>query len=168
MTGVYRVVPHGSNPKIRNLLPDLRRRAAEGLSYPTLAADIKEKLMCDKPAMRVPIELGKSWAQNVMYGVMATLVNLINNYDKQEINPKMLGLVKLAKHHIPKDHKLIWPAAAQDWTNLCMPEMQVIRHKGNNGKVKFCALLSGHNLDAAVMKAATGPLAMLISAGNKI
>ena len=41
-----------------------------------------------------------------MYGVMATLVNITNSYDKQEINPEMLELAKFAKHHIPEEHEL--------------------------------------------------------------
>ena len=60
-------------------------------------------------------ELGKTGAQNVMYGVMATLVNvrnsydkqeITNSYDKQEINPEMLELAKFAKHYIPEEHEL--------------------------------------------------------------
>jgi len=85
---------------------DLRRWAAEGLSYLTLDADVKEKLVEDEPAMKALIELGKTGAQNVMYGVMATLVNVTNSYDKQEINPEMLELAKFAKHHIPEEHEL--------------------------------------------------------------
>merc|ERR1719234_39012 len=85
---------------------DLRRWAAEGLSFLTLDADVKEKLVEDEPAMRALIELGKTGAQNVMYGVMATLVNVTNSYDKQEINPEMLELAKFAKHHIPEEHEL--------------------------------------------------------------
>ena len=42
----------------------------------------------------------------VMYGVLATLVNVTNSYDKQEINPEMIELAKFAKHHIPEDHEL--------------------------------------------------------------
>ena len=41
-----------------------------------------------------------------MYGVLATLVNLTNSYDKQEIDPQMLELAKFAKHHIPEEHEL--------------------------------------------------------------
>ena len=85
---------------------DLRRWAAEGLSFLTLDADVKEKLVEDEPAMKALIELGRSGAQNVMYGVMATLVNLTNSYDKQEINPEMLELAKFAKQHIPEEHEL--------------------------------------------------------------
>merc|ERR1719244_1619733 len=85
---------------------DLRRWAAEGLSFLTLDAEVKEKLVEDEPAMRALIELGKTGAQNVMYGVLATLVNLTNSYDKQEINPEMLELAKFAKHHIPEEHEL--------------------------------------------------------------
>ena len=50
--------------------------------------------------------MGKTGAQNVMYGVLATLVNITNSYDKQEINPEMLELAKLAKHHILEEHEL--------------------------------------------------------------
>merc|ERR550519_2881162 len=85
---------------------DLRRWAAEGLSFLTLDAEVREKLVEDEPAMRALIELGKTGAQNVMYGVMATLVNVTNSYDKQEINPEMLELAKFAKHHIPEEHEL--------------------------------------------------------------
>ena len=51
-------------------------------------------------------ELGKTGAQNVMYSVMAPLVNVTNSHDKQEINPEMLELAKFAKHHIPEEHEL--------------------------------------------------------------
>jgi len=85
---------------------DLRRWAAEGLSFLTLDAEVKEKLVEDEPAMRALIELGKTGAQNVMYGVLATLVNLTNSYDKQEVNPEMIELAKFAKHHIPEEHEL--------------------------------------------------------------
>jgi hypothetical protein len=85
---------------------DLRRWAAEGLSYLTLDASVKEKLVEDEPALKALIELGKSGAQNVMYGVVATLVNLTNSYDKQEIDPEMIELAKFAKQHIPEEHEL--------------------------------------------------------------
>ena len=51
-------------------------------------------------------ELGKTGAQNVMYSVMAPLVNVTNSHDKQEINPEMLELAKFAKHYIPEEHEL--------------------------------------------------------------
>ena len=41
-----------------------------------------------------------------MYGVVATLVNLTNSYDKQQIDPEMLELAKFAKQHIPEEHEL--------------------------------------------------------------
>ena len=41
-----------------------------------------------------------------MYGVLATLVNITNSYEKQEINSEMLELAKFAKHRIPKEHEL--------------------------------------------------------------
>ena len=51
--------------------------------------------------------MGKTGPQNVMYGVLATLVNITNSYDKQEINPVMLELAKFAKHYIPEEHELV-------------------------------------------------------------
>merc|ERR550519_2641357 len=308
---------------------DLRRWAAEGLSYLTLDADVKEKLVEDEPAMKALIELGKTGAQNVMYGVLATLVNLTNSYDKQEIDPQMLELAKFAKHHIPEEHELddedfadkrVWsiaqmgvtsalvslskteshnmreliarvlnaickhaelrglvvqqggskaliplsldgnergtrcaasalarigitqdPAiafpgqrscdvirpisllldpeceglenfeslmalgnlaslnestrkrilkdgnciqaienfmfedhelirrgAVQCWTNLCVSDIQVKRCEGDNDKIKYCVLLCGDDVDALVVKAASGALAMLTSVSNKV
>ena len=38
--------------------------------------------------------------------MVATLVNITNSYDKQEIDPQMIELAKFAKHHIPEDHEL--------------------------------------------------------------
>lgn len=43
---------------------------------------------------------------SVVYGVVSTLVNLCNAYDKQEIIPEMLELAKFAKRHIPEQHEL--------------------------------------------------------------
>jgi len=85
---------------------DLRRWAADGLSYLTLDGDVKEKLVDDEPAMRALIDLGKTGKQDAAYGVITTLVNLTNSYDKQEITPEMLELAKFAKHHVPEDHEL--------------------------------------------------------------
>lgn len=85
---------------------DLRRWAAEGLSFLTMDAEVKEKLVEDEAAIRALIELGKTGAQNVAYGVVATLVNITNSYDKQEIDPQMVELAKFAKHHIPEEHEL--------------------------------------------------------------
>ena len=36
-----------------------------------------------KAAIKALIELGKTGKQNVAYGVVSTLVNLTNSYDKQ-------------------------------------------------------------------------------------
>lgn len=43
---------------------------------------------------------------NCLYGVVATLVNLCNAYDKQEVIPEMVELAKFAKQHIPEAHDL--------------------------------------------------------------
>jgi hypothetical protein len=45
--------------------------------------------------IRALIKLCKTEAQNVMYGVLATLVNITISYDKQEINHEMLKLVTI-------------------------------------------------------------------------
>lgn len=85
---------------------DLRRWAAEGLSYLTLDAEVKEKLVEDRPALHALIELARTGDQSVLYGVVTTIVNLCNAYDKQEIIPEMVELAKFAKHHIPEEHEL--------------------------------------------------------------
>ncbi|KAJ8711376.1 hypothetical protein PYW07_008618 [Mythimna separata] len=91
------------NPAKEN---DVRKWAAEGLSYLTLDADVKEKLVEDKPALHALIELAKSGDQSCLYGVVTTLVNLCNAYEKQELMPEMMELAKFAKHHIPETHEL--------------------------------------------------------------
>lgn len=85
---------------------DIRKWAAEGLSYLTLDADVKEKLVEDKPAILALIELAKTGDQSCLYGVVTTMVNLCNAYEKQEVMPEMLELAKFAKHHIPEQHEL--------------------------------------------------------------
>nr|BAG30786.1 similar to CG2708-PA [Papilio xuthus] len=85
---------------------DMRKWAAEGLSYLTLDADVKEKLVEDKAAIQSLIELAKTGDQSCLYGVVTTLVNLCNAYEKQEVMPEMLELAKFAKHHIPGQHEL--------------------------------------------------------------
>merc|ERR1719150_207736 len=85
---------------------DLRKWAADGLSYLTLDAEVKEKLCEDEAAVKALIELAKSGNQEAAYGVVTTFVNLTNSFEKQEINPEMLELAKFAKHHIPQEHEL--------------------------------------------------------------
>lgn len=83
---------------------DIRKWSAEGLSYLTLDAEVKEKLIEDKPALLALIELAKTGDQSVLYGVVTTLVNLCNAYEKQEMVPELVELAKFAKHHIPEEH----------------------------------------------------------------
>lgn len=85
---------------------DIRKWAAEGLSYLTLDADVKEKLIEDRPALRALLELAKTGDQSALYGVVTTLVNLVNAYEKQEILPELKQLAEYAKHHIPEEHEL--------------------------------------------------------------
>ncbi|XP_069675241.1 protein unc-45 homolog B [Periplaneta americana] len=85
---------------------DMRRWAVEGLSYLTLDADVKEKLIEDRDALRAMIELAKTGDQSAVYGCVTTLVNLANAYEKQEVIPEMIELAKFSKHHIPEEHEL--------------------------------------------------------------
>lgn len=85
---------------------DIRKFAAEGLSFLTLDADVKEKLIEDKLAIQALIELAKTGDQSVIYGVVTTLVNLVNAYEKQEILPELMELAKFAKHHVPEESEL--------------------------------------------------------------
>lgn len=91
------------NPKKQK---DMRKWAVEGLSYLTFDAEVKEKLIEDQQAVQAMIELAKAGDQSVLYGVVTTLVNLCNAYDKQELIPEMVELAKFAKHHIPQEHEL--------------------------------------------------------------
>lgn len=85
---------------------DIRKWAAEGLSYLTLDADVKEDLIEDPEAIKALIELAKEMKSTVLYGVVTTLCNLTNSYDKQEVIPEMLELAKFAKQHIPEEHPM--------------------------------------------------------------
>uniref|UniRef100_A0A8D8UG58 Protein unc-45 homolog B n=1 Tax=Cacopsylla melanoneura TaxID=428564 RepID=A0A8D8UG58_9HEMI len=85
---------------------DIKRWSAEGLAYLTLDAEVKEALIEDKAALTALIDVAASGKPACMYGVVTTLVNLCNAYDKQEIIPEMVELAKFAKHHIPEDHEL--------------------------------------------------------------
>ncbi|XP_012288302.1 protein unc-45 homolog B [Orussus abietinus] len=90
------------NPNKQN---DMSKWAVEGLSYLTFDAEVKEKLIEDKEAIQAMIDLAKTGDQSVIYGVVTTLVNLCNAYDKQEMLPEMVELAKFAKHHIPEEHE---------------------------------------------------------------
>ncbi|XP_076344799.1 unc-45 myosin chaperone isoform X2 [Tachypleus tridentatus] len=83
---------------------DLRKWAAEGLAYLTLDAEVKEALIEDQVSIQALIELAKAGDLSVIYGVVTTLVNLTNSYEKQEIIPEMIELAKFAKQHVPEDH----------------------------------------------------------------
>lgn len=84
----------------------MRKWAAEGLSYLTLDADVKEKLIEDRAAIKALVELAKSGDQSALYGVITTFVNLCNAYEKQEVLPEMVELAKFAKQHVPEEHEL--------------------------------------------------------------
>ncbi|KAH8025307.1 hypothetical protein HPB51_006931 [Rhipicephalus microplus] len=83
---------------------DLRKWAAEGLAYLTLDAEVKEDLISDKASIHALIDLAKTEQKSVLYGVLTTLVNLTNSYEKQEIIPELKELAKFAKQHVPEEH----------------------------------------------------------------
>lgn len=85
---------------------DIRKWATNGLAYLTLDAEVKEKLIEDRPALRALIQLAQTGDQSVLYGAVTTFVNLCSAYDKQELVPEMVELAKFAKHHIPEEHEL--------------------------------------------------------------
>lgn len=85
---------------------DIRKWAIDGLAYLTLDAEVKEKLIDDRPALQALIQFAKTGDQSVLYGAVTTFVNLCNAYDKQELVPEMVELAKFAKHHIPEEHEL--------------------------------------------------------------
>jgi hypothetical protein len=83
---------------------DLKKWAAEGFAYLTLDADVKEEVANDPLVVKALIDLGKSGNLSCLYGIITTLVNLTNSYDKNEILPEMVELAKFAKQHIPEEH----------------------------------------------------------------
>lgn len=83
---------------------DLKKWAAEGFAYLTLDADVKEELVDDEECIKALIALGSSGNLSCLYGVITTLVNLTNSYDKNEILPEMVELAKFAKQHVPEEH----------------------------------------------------------------
>lgn len=85
---------------------NMKRWAAEGMSYLTLDAEVKEKVINDPACLKALFDLARSEKQDAVYGVITTFVNLVNAYDKQEVLPEMIELAKFAKHHIPEDHEL--------------------------------------------------------------
>ncbi|KAK8725785.1 hypothetical protein OTU49_010481 [Cherax quadricarinatus] len=117
---------------------DMRRWACEGLSFLTLDADVKEKLIEDRPALRSMIELAKSGDMNCLYGVVATFVNLCNAYDKQEIIPEMVELAKFAKQHVPETHDL-------DDPDFVEKRIKVLAEEGAAGALAALSKTDSHN-----------------------
>lgn len=85
---------------------DTRRWAAEGLSFLSFDAEVKEMLIEDEPTIRALIEVGKTAVDTAaIYAIVSVFVNLCNAYDKKEILPEMIELAKFAKRHIPEEHE---------------------------------------------------------------
>lgn len=89
-----------------NTNPDTKRWAVEGLSYLSLDAEVKEKLVEDQAALTAIMGLAKSEKTSAMYALVSIFVNLCNAYEKQEVIPEMIELAKFSKCHVPEDHEL--------------------------------------------------------------
>ncbi len=57
--------------------------------------------------MKTMLEVSRhaSHMGEIVYPLIMTLVNLINAYDKKEVDPEMIELAKFAKVHIPEEHE---------------------------------------------------------------
>lgn len=154
---------------------DIRKWAAEGLSYLTLDAEVKEKLIEDKAALQALIELAKTGDQSVLFGVITTLVNLCNAYDKQEVIPEMIELAKFAKQHIPEEHELDDPdfvtkrLLSLGKANVTTALVALSKTQSDNSRELisrvFNALCSEHELRGLVV--AQGGVKVLISLSLK-
>ncbi|XP_071632084.1 protein unc-45 homolog B-like [Temnothorax longispinosus] len=69
------------NPKKEE---DMIKLAVKGLSYLTFNPGVKEKLIEDKKAIHMMIEIAKTGDQSVLFDVLTTLVNMCNAYDEQK------------------------------------------------------------------------------------
>lgn len=84
---------------------EVRKWAAEGLSYLTMDAEVKETFLEDREALRALMELAKAKDGSLLYGVCQTLVNLTNTFDKPDIPDEMKQLGEFAKVKLPKFHE---------------------------------------------------------------
>ncbi|XP_024875499.1 protein unc-45 homolog B-like, partial [Temnothorax curvispinosus] len=91
------------NPKKEK---DMRKLAIKGLSYLTFNAEVKVELIEDQEAIHTIIEIAKTGDQSVLFGVLTTLVNLCNAYDKQEHIPEMIEFTKFVKYYFHKKPEL--------------------------------------------------------------
>lgn len=83
----------------------LKKWAAEGIAFLSLDAEVKEAMIQDGPALKVLFDLVKSPDKSLLYGIVSTLVNLTNSYDKPERNPELEELGKFAGENVPKEHE---------------------------------------------------------------
>ncbi|XP_049797929.1 protein unc-45 homolog B [Schistocerca nitens] len=131
---------------------DAKRWAVEGLSYLTLDADVKEKLIEDREALRALFEVARSGDQSVTFCSVTALVNLANAYEKQEVIPEMVELAKFAKQHIPQEHEL-------DDPDFVTKRLLVLAKEGVTSALVALAKTDSHNareLIARVLNALCG------------
>ncbi|XP_015766068.1 PREDICTED: protein unc-45 homolog B-like [Acropora digitifera] len=84
---------------------EVRKWAAEGLSFVTMDAEVKEIFLEDLEALKALLELTKAKDGSLLYGVCQTLVNLTNTFDKPDIPDEMKQLGEFAKVKLPKFHE---------------------------------------------------------------
>ncbi len=84
---------------------DTKKWAADGLSYLTLDADIKEEVTNDADTIKELFELVKKDDKNTLYSIATILYNVCNAKELKKIDPEMIELAKYAKHHIPEEHE---------------------------------------------------------------
>ncbi|XP_070530848.1 protein unc-45 homolog B-like [Cardiocondyla obscurior] len=83
-------------PKNEN---DMRKWGAQGLSYLSFDAEVKEKLTYDQQAMESIMKLAMTSEQSVLYNVVVILMNLCNICIKDEIIPEMIDFEKFANRY---------------------------------------------------------------------
>ncbi|CAL4178392.1 unnamed protein product [Meganyctiphanes norvegica] len=132
---------------------EMRRWSCEGLSYLTLDADVKERLIEDLPALRSMIELAKSGDLNCLYGVVTTFCNLMNAYDKQEIIPEMMELAKFAKQHIPEEHEL-------DEQDFVDKRVSILVEEGAGAALVALSKTESHNSKELIARLFNGMVSM--------
>ncbi|CAK9296504.1 unnamed protein product [Gordionus sp. m RMFG-2023] len=84
---------------------DIRRYAAEAISYLSFNADIKEYIVNDNDILNALYKLAKeeTSVDAHIFPFINLFVNLTNSYEKPTIEPELIELAKQAKQHVPKD-----------------------------------------------------------------
>eukprot|EP00124_Ichthyophonus_hoferi_P002768 Ihof_evm3s204 gene=Ihof_evmTU3s204 len=86
----------------------LQKFAVESLTYLSLNADCKERLILDSPVIKLLLEIGSETDDKAtIYAVITVIENLTNSQEKAEASEEQEQLKKLkeyAKEYVPEDH----------------------------------------------------------------